>query len=83
MDKVLVVLEVPSIQRVYEVFIPLTVTVNELAALLAKSVEDLSGKYYAPSNNETLCLRESNVLLNGDARVSQYAIQNGDHLVMI
>ena len=83
MDKVLIVLEVPAINEIYEVKIPGSITIQELTELLGRSVEELSNKFYKSSNKEVLCLKEAKLLLNRNALVNQCNIRNGDHLVMI
>lgn len=83
MEKVLIILEVPAISSCFEVYIPRTLRVRELAALLAQSVEDLSDHRYVSSGSELLCLAEPECLMHADALVKSYPIQNGDRLILL
>ena len=83
MEKILVSIECPSIDRCYDVYIPNSLTVKQAARLLGKGMEELSNRRYISSGNEFLCMKEQHILLKEEVLLKDYGIQNGDHLVLI
>ena len=83
MEKILVSLEVPVIERTFEVFVPPSLPIGDLAAILGKSVEDMTGGHYRSSGREFLCLRENNEVLSQVETARSYGIKNGDRLLLI
>ena len=78
-----IILKVPAIDREYEVFIPVGITVSGLRQLLVDSVEDITNGQNIASGTEVLCLKEQNIQLLDEKEVSVYGIKNGDTLFLI
>ena len=78
-----IILKVPAIDREYEVFIPVGITVNRLHHLLVESVEEITNGQFIASGTEALCLKGQNIQLSDEKEVSDYGIQNGDTLFLI
>ena len=83
MKKILVLLEVPSISKGYDVYIPDFLEVKELTALIIKAVEQMSDHQYVSSGHEFLCVKEKNLLLKQGETLEKYGIKNGDHLILL
>lgn len=83
MGKILIFLRIPSVGEAYEIYVPDHVSVRELIPLLSEAVSELTRHLYVPSGSEALCSEEQNILLDENRTLSDYAIGNGDHLVMI
>lgn len=82
MEKILVEVSVPAIEERYDVFIPPLVTMGELAAILAKAVENLSDGRYAASGEEIVYPAGGNGCFPPQAKVSRCAVKHGDRLVL-
>jgi len=82
-SKVLVRMDVPTIYKSFEVLIPRHLSVKEILPLIIKAVSELSEGIYVTSNHEFLCCIDQNTLLDEDARLEDYGIQNGDHLLLL
>lgn len=82
-QKILVVLEVPSISKCYEMYVPVSLTVKELTSLLIKTVKELSGQLYVSSGTEFLCIKEQDVFLESSDVLKDYCIGNGEHLILL
>lgn len=82
MQKILVLVEVPSISKEFEVYIPVFLTVEEIIPLIIKAIKELSNEQYVSSGYEFLCLKEKNMLLKGDRKLESYDVKNGDHLIL-
>lgn len=83
MDKILISLEIPSIERSYEVYVPDFLPVREVTRLLVQAVQELSGGLYAPSGSEFLVSETKDFLLSEEASLSEYDIGNGDRLLLM
>ena len=83
MDKIIIHLIIPAIEKDFDVKIPVHMTIGDLTGLLVKAVEEVSEQHYVSSGEEVLCLREKRIILHQDLTVKQYGIQNGNHIVMI
>lgn len=83
MEKILLHLAVPAIEKEYDVFVPAFLTVAEVTELLIRAVLDLSGNNYRTSGGEVLCLKERDLILDKSREIQTYGIQNGDIVVMI
>lgn len=83
MDKILIHLSVPIIQQGFDMYIPVSLPMQELTGLLARAVENNTDGAYVSSGNEIVCIKEKNEILAQNLTVWECNIQNGDHLVMI
>ena len=83
MDKVLINLEVPSISEKYEILIPVFLKIGDVIELLIQTVNELSGGLYSSSGNEILCSRTGDFTLGNEARICDYDITDGDHLMIM
>ncbi len=83
MDKLLIILEVPSISSQFELELPDFVAIKTLIPRLVRAVRELSGGLYSSSETEFLCARNQNLLMDEDACLKDYDIGNGDHLILM
>ena len=81
--KILVNVFVPAIGEKYDIMVPDFLRIKIISNLVAEAVENLSDNKYVSSSQEQLCSVEKNILLNSNATLKNYGIQNGDHLVML
>lgn len=81
--KILVRLEVPAIEKSYDVWIPDNLNVGDTIDLLGNSVEKISNQKYVYSGTECLCIRSGGKLMNRKEKLLAYDIKNGDYLVLI
>ena len=81
MDKLLIVIEVPSISEYYETWVPSDLPVAKLLPLIVSSIKELSGGRYSSSGTELLCSKSGNCLLENKILPSQ-GISNGDHIII-
>lgn len=83
MDRLLVTLEVPAAGLECDFLIPLSLTVQQLVALLREMIAGLGADMYFSSGEEVLCRRENSTVLPDDALLSNCGLQVGDHLVLL
>ena len=83
MDKVLVEVYVPVLNRSYDMFIPLRLRISEVLTLLKKAIVDLSDGTFVADDNTVICRREDGKILDINLSVYELNIQNGSKLMLI
>ncbi|MCC8072612.1 MAG: EsaB/YukD family protein [Clostridiales bacterium] len=83
MDKILIQLTIPAVNREFDVFVPLDLSIGELTEIIVKGVEDLCDGAYIPSGNEMLNLRENRAPLNPLLTLYSYGIKDGEEIFLI
>lgn len=81
--KIQVLLIVPAINASFNVMLPKETMIKELLLLLIHGVKELSNNSYVSSKEEFLCLDPLKRPLDELRTLSQYGVQNGDHLYLI
>ena len=76
-------LEVPSIEKKFELFIPNDLMIESLVPMITNSLNNITYEKYVSSGEEVLCLKEKNILLSKRHNISEYCINNGDTLFLI
>ncbi len=82
MEKLLVSVYVASLQERFDLFIPTMLPMQELAQLIAQGLVELSNGRYEPSGTELLCLKEPATLLHQKKTPADFALRNGDELIL-
>ncbi len=83
MEHIIIHLYVPAVDASYDLKIPLSMTILDLVKLLGQAVETLSNGAYRASGTEILCLKNKEQILHYDLSPQDYAMQNGDLLMMM
>lgn len=82
MEKLLVTIEVPSVEQSFDLVVPETLTPQLLIQLLYQLLAELTGNAYVPSGTELLCQREDRSVLPIDLPLNEIGIRMGDHLIL-
>lgn len=83
MDKVLIQVYVPVLDRAFDIFVPRHSHMHEVLELVKRAVEDLSDGSFLPHESTTLCRREDGTIININLSVFELNIQNGAKLMLI
>ncbi len=82
-DKFLVKVYVPSIDEVYNVYLPINSQVGNDIILLNKSIFELSNGEYIPNNKVRLYDRETGEMINTNKLLRDTNVRNGSGLVLL
>lgn len=82
MEKVLINLFVPALEEKFDVYVPCFMEVEQVCALLSRSLANISRMRYIPSGQEFLCSIDRDLLLQKHNTLGDYNIANGEHLMM-
>ena len=77
-----IIVSVPSISREFDLSVPDTLPLDQLTALIAKGVEDMSNNSFRSSGTEFLCEGSYDLPLDLRKTLRDYQIKNGDRVFM-
>ena len=83
MDKVLVEVYVPVLDRSFDIFIPLRSPMFEVLELIKKAVKEMSDGRFIANENTAICHRENGTIMNINLSVYELEIRNGSKLMLI
>lgn len=83
MDKVLVEIYIPVMEKSYDFFIPLQSQMSDVLDLIKKGITELTGGDYISDENTFVCHRESGAIININKSVLELGIKNGSRLMLI
>lgn len=83
MNKVLVEIYVPAVQRTFDVFLPDRVPIHQMTDGIAKIISDLTEGRFVPLKDVVICDGKTGAVydVNQDAR--ELLLHNGSRLIMI
>lgn len=83
MDKVLVDVFVPVLDRSYDIFIPIQSPMSEVLELIKKAISDISDGRFIANENTAICYRDDGTIININLSVYELEIRNGSRLMLI
>ncbi len=83
MEKILVEVFVPVLDRSFEIFIPLRSPMHEVLELIKKAVREMSDRRFIANENTAICYRENGNIININLSVYELALKNGSKLMLI
>lgn len=83
MNKVLVKLYIPIIEKEYDMWLPINKKIYKIINLLEKSVNELCGGYYTPSKTTMLYDKNSAKPYDINLNVKENNIKNGTEIILI
>jgi hypothetical protein len=83
MDKILVEIYLPSVNKNYDVYIPVKSKLYEISTLLARAFNELSGDYFSAAEDTVICDRVTGMILNINMSAEGLGLRNGSKLMFI
>ncbi len=83
MDKVLVEIFVPVLDRSFDMFIPRTSSMAQVLELVKRAVKEMSDGRFVADENTAICHREDGAIININLSVAELEIKNGSKLMLI
>lgn len=83
MDKVLVEVCVPVLDRSFDMFIPVASPMYEVLDLMKKAITEMSDGRFVANENTAICYREDGAIININLSVYELEICNGSKLMLI
>lgn len=83
MDKYLVEIYVPLLDRSFDMFLPAASPMYDVLELIKKAVVEMSDGRFVANENTTLCHREDGTIININLSVYELELRNGSKLMLI
>ena len=83
MNKILVIVYIPSIEEEYEMYIPINKKIGTVKNVIVNSIIELSDGNIKNGNNLQLYDKDATNLYNNDVLVKESGIKNGSRLVLM
>lgn len=83
MNKVLVNVYIPILNKDYDIFIPTQIQLFEVIALIKRAVSELSEGQFVPSHDTVLALKATGEILDINSTVYELNVENGTKLMLI
>ena len=82
-EQILVSIELPAAERVYEVLIPSNIRISEMQSVIADLLASLSDGMFLPVEPIVLINKSNGKTLNINATPAEQRIQHGSQLLLI
>lgn len=83
MEKILIKLFIPAVNRSFDLFVPVDIEIGELTKTIVNGVEYMCNGVYVPSNEEMLNSKEGHILFDPSLTLDAYGITDGAELILI
>lgn len=83
MNKVLVNIYVPILNKSFDIFIPTQSQLFEVTELVKRAIAELSEGHFLPSTDTVLALKSTGEILDANSTVFELSIGNGTKLMLI
>ena len=83
MNKVLVKLNVPLLEKEYDIWLPLNKKISNVIVLLVKDVNEFCGGYYTPKEMPLLYDKITGYAYNVNLTIKDANIKNGTEIILI
>lgn len=83
MDRIVVEVFFPSLQRAFDIEIPLNMRFHFIADMIEQSVAGITGGQYIPSGTAILCDRIDGTMFDINYTPDQLCLHNGSRIMII
>lgn len=83
MEQILAHVSIPAVNMEFDAFIPKSIGVDDVTALLVEAAENHSHGYFKANGREVICVERLGGALLPGTGITQYRLENGDRLVLI
>lgn len=82
-NKILIVLEVPSIEKKFNVFLPINKQIASVIVLMTKAISELTAGGYVPRGNEILYDKVTGEKYPVDVYIKDSKLKNGSIVILV
>lgn len=82
-NKILVELEIPLIEKKYDLFVPINKKVGTIKTLIEKSLVELTDNAYTPKEESNFYSKETGEIYDVNKNVRDTDLKNGSRILLI
>ena len=82
-NKILIELEIPLIEKSYDLYIPINKTIGTIKNLIEESLVELTENAYIPKEDSNFYSKETGEIYDVNMIVRQTNLQNGSRIILV
>ncbi len=82
-NKILIELEIPLIEKSYDLYIPINKTIGTIKNLIEQSLVELTENSYIPKEDSNFYSKETGEIYDVNMIVRQTNLQNGSRIILV
>ncbi len=82
-NKILIELEIPLIEKKYDLFIPINKKIGTIKALTENALKELTDNAYIPRNDSNFYSKETGEIFDVNKTVRDTELKNGSRIILI
>ena len=82
-NKILIELEIPLIEKSYDLYIPINKTIGTIKKLIEESLVELTENAYIPKEDSNFYSKETGEIYDVNMIVRQTNLQNGSRIILV
>ena len=82
-NKILVELEIPLIEKKYDLFIPINKKIGTIKTLIENALVELTDEAYIPKNDTNFYSKETGEIFDVNKTVRDTNLKNGSRIILI
>jgi hypothetical protein len=82
-NKILVELEIPLIEKKYDLFIPINKKIGTIKTLIENALVELTDEAYVPKNDTNFYSKETGEIFDVNKTVRDTNLKNGSRIILI
>lgn len=82
-NKILLEVEVPMLEKTYDLYIPVNKKVGTIKNLIEEALADITNNAYTPSESTNFYSKESGMIYDVNQSIRDTNIKNGSRVILI
>ena len=82
-NKILIQVEVPMIEKTYDLYIPVNKKVGTIKRLIEEAVQEITDNEYEPSESTNFSSKETGMIYDVNHTVRDTDLKNGSRIILV
>ncbi len=82
-NKILVEVEVPMVEKTYDLYIPVNKKVGTIKRLIEEGINEITGNAYTPSETTNFFSKETGMIYDVNLNIRDTDLKNGSRVILI
>ena len=82
-NKILIKLEIPIIEKKYDIFIPINKKIGTIKQLMEEALVELTDNAYSPKEDSNFYSKETGIIYDVNQNVRDTDLKNGSRIILI
>ncbi len=82
-NKILIQVEVPMIEKTYDLYIPVNKKVGTIKRLIEEAVQEITDNEYEPSESTNFYSKETGMIYDVNHTVRDTDLKNGSRIILV